>query len=152
MKRHIGSNDARKRWMGLLAKAHSGQAAVLLDGLMARPDFAWLRPPEVGAVMVRGRAGGTGAPFNIGEMSVTRACLQLTDGPVGHAYIQGRNKADAEVAALIDALMQTDASPIIQEHVLDQLEAKAIAKRNTRAAKAVATKVDFFTLARGEGQ
>ena len=30
--------------------------------------------------MVRGRVGGTGAPFNLGEMSVTRCSVRLADG------------------------------------------------------------------------
>ncbi len=136
--------------MGLLAKASAGRVAALLDAAMIRPDFTWLRPPEVGAVMVRGRAGGTGAPFNLGEMSVTRACLQLSCGTVGHAYIQGRSKADAEAAALIDALMQTNAAPDVRDAVLTPLETEALARSNSRAAKAAATKVEFFTMARGE--
>lgn len=136
--------------MGLLAKAPAGRVAALLDAAMNRPDFTWLRPPEVGAVMVRGRAGGTGAPFNLGEMSVTRTCLQLSCGTVGHAYIQGRSKADAEAAALIDALMQTNAAPDVRDAVLTPLETEALARSNSRAAKAAATKVEFFTMARGE--
>ena len=150
MKDHTDRDDARKAWMGLLAKARQGRAASLLDAAMPRPDFTWLRPPEVGAVMVRGRTGGTGAPFNLGEMSVTRACLQLADGTVGHAYIQGRNKQDAETAALIDALMQTDAADDVRNNVLTPLETEALARRTARAAKAAATKVEFFTMARGE--
>jgi alpha-D-ribose 1-methylphosphonate 5-triphosphate synthase subunit PhnG len=150
MKDHTDTDNARKSWMGLLAKAPAGRVAALLDAAMIRPDFTWLRPPEVGAVMVRGRAGGTGAPFNLGEMSVTRACLQLSCGTVGHAYIQGRSKADAEAAALIDALMQTNAAPDVRDAVLTPLETEALARSNSRAAKAAATKVEFFTMARGE--
>ena len=100
--------------------------------------------------MVRGRAGGTGAPFNLGEMSVTRACLQLSCGAVGHAYIQGRSKADAEAAALIDALMQTEAATVVQTYVLSPLYDEATERKTARAAKAAATKVEFFTMARGE--
>lgn len=150
MKDHIDSTDQRRAWMGVLAKAQKGQAAILLDYAITRPEITWLRPPEIGAVMVRGRAGGTGAPFNVGEMSVTRACLQLGCGTVGHAYIQGRSKADAEVAALIDALMQTDMAPLVQQQVLDPLCEIARMRTATRAAKAAATKVEFFTMATGE--
>lgn len=150
MKDHTDTHEARKSWIGLLAKAPAGRVAALLDAAKTRPDFTWLRPPEVGAVMVRGRAGGTGAPFNLGEMSVTRACLQLTCGTVGHAYIQGRSKTDAEAAALIDALMQTNAAPDVRDAVLTPLETEALARSTTRAAKVAATKVEFFTMARGE--
>ncbi|MEL6684834.1 MAG: phosphonate C-P lyase system protein PhnG, partial [Pseudomonadota bacterium] len=99
---------------------------------------------------VRGRAGGTGAPFNLGEMTVTRCALTLATGEVGHAYIQGRRKADAEAAALVDAMMQTSAAETVRTQVLDPLAAQITAAKAARAEKAAATKVDFFTMARGE--
>lgn len=141
---------ARKTWMSLLAKAPPGRAATLFDAAMPRPAFTWLRAPEIGSTMVRGRAGATGAPFNLGEMTVTRCALTLSTGEVGHAYVQGRRKDDAEVAALIDALMQTDAADTLRAAVLDPLDADMRAAKATRAAKAAATKVDFFTMVRGE--
>lgn len=140
----------RQAWMSLLAKAPEGRAAALLDAAMPRPQFSWLRAPEIGTTMVRGRAGGTGAPFNLGEMTVTRCALTLDGGPVGHAYLQGRRKADAEVAALIDALMQTSAAATLRAKVLSPLEQERDKARAARAAKAAATKVDFFTMMRGE--
>lgn len=150
MKDTIDPNAARKAWMSLLAKAPEGEAAQLLDAAMARPALTFLRPAEIGSAMVRGRAGGTGAAFNLGEMTVTRCALQLQDGTVGHAYIQGRRKSDAEAAALIDALMQTDQAAVVQSQVLDPLAEKRRAAQEGRAAKAAATKVDFFTMVRGE--
>ena len=141
---------ARQAWMGLLAKAPGGRAAELLDAAMPRPGFDWLRRPETGSVMVRGRAGGTGAPFNIGEMTVTRCTLRLESGEVGHAYLQGRSKTDAEAAALVDALMQTGAAERLRDAVLRPLEEQSAQRRSARAAKAAGTKVDFFTMARGE--
>ncbi|MGB0958978.1 MAG: phosphonate C-P lyase system protein PhnG [Halocynthiibacter sp.] len=150
MKDTFDANMDRKAWMGLLSKTPEGQAGVLLDTVCARPEFAWLRKPEVGSVMVQGRASATGAPFNLGEMTVTRCALRLASGTVGHAYIQGRNKADAETAALIDALMQTDMAGEIHAGVLTPLMGARDEKRATRAAKAAATKVDFFTMVRGD--
>ncbi|SPJ24183.1 phosphonate C-P lyase system protein PhnG [Palleronia abyssalis] len=150
MKDGFDQNAPRKSWMGLLAKAPEGRAAALLDGAMARPSFTWLRAPEIGTTMVRARAGGTGTSFNLGEVTVTRCALTLEGGPVGHAYIRGRRKADAEAAALIDALMQTDRAGVLQAEVLDRLHAEAAAAKADRAGKAAATKVDFFTMVRGE--
>ncbi|MEL6915219.1 MAG: phosphonate C-P lyase system protein PhnG [Pseudomonadota bacterium] len=141
---------ARKDWMGRVAKAPAGRVAALLDACGACPDFTWLRRPEIGSVMVRGRAGGTGAPFNLGEMTVTRCALKLADGTVGHAYIQGRRTDDAEAAALVDALMQTDRAPDIRAAVLEPLGAEMSGAKAARAAKAAATKVDFFTMVRGD--
>lgn len=142
--------EARKGWMSLLAKAPPARLAALFEAFGARPGFTSLRPPEVGGVMLRGRMGGTGAPFNLGEMSVTRCALKLESGEVGHAYVQGRDKTHAERAALVDALMQTDQAGALRAAVLEPLEAEALAKKAARAAKAAATKVDFFTMVRGE--
>lgn len=150
MKDTIDPEATRKAWMSLMAKAPEGRVAELLDQAMTRPQFTWLRAPEVGSVMVRGRAGGTGAPFNLGEMTVTRCALKLDTGEVGHAYVQGRRKADAEASALVDALMQTDAADGLREALLNPLETDLMARRSTRAGKAAATKVDFFTMVRGE--
>ncbi|WP_072748499.1 phosphonate C-P lyase system protein PhnG [Oceanicella actignis] len=140
----------RKGWMSLLAKAPPARLATLLDGLEPLPDHQFLRAPEIGAVMVRGRMGGSGAPFNLGEMTVTRCTLRLTSGEVGHAWVQGRDKGHARRAALVDALMQGPRADEIRMHVLDPLASEAEARRTARAAKAAATKVEFFTMARGE--
>ena len=142
--------EARRGWMSPLAKAPPTRLDALFEGVGTRPDFTWLRPPEIGGVMLRGRMGGTGAPFNLGEMSVTRCALKLETGEVGHAYVQGRDKAHATRAALVDALMQTDRADEIADRILDPLAAETQAAKAVRAAKAAATKVDFFTMVRGE--
>ncbi len=140
---------ARKTWMGLLARAKPAQLADLLPDL---PAHDLLRAPEIGAVMVRGRIGGTGQPFNLGEMTVTRCALRLGSGAVGHAHVQGRDKGHALRAAVVDALMQTDRAEALRAAVLEPLQAEEVARRAIRAAKAAATKVEFFTLVRGEDQ
>jgi alpha-D-ribose 1-methylphosphonate 5-triphosphate synthase subunit PhnG len=141
------SQLARKTWMATLAKASPARLADLLPEL---PPHAVLRQPEIGAVMVRGRIGGTGAAFNLGEMTVTRASVRLASGEVGHAWVQGRDKGHALRAASVDALMQTDQAAVLTVQVLQQLEAEALAARENRAGKAAGTKVDFFTMVRGE--
>ncbi|MES2916493.1 MAG: phosphonate C-P lyase system protein PhnG [Pseudomonadota bacterium] len=138
---------ARKTWMATLAKAAPAHLAVLFPDL---PPHKVLRQPEIGAVMVRGRVGGTGAAFNLGEMTVTRASVQLATGEVGHAWVQGRDKHHALRAAAVDALMQTDRAAELMAEVLYPLVAEAKAARAARGAKAAATKVDFFTMVRGE--
>ncbi|MBT9244368.1 phosphonate C-P lyase system protein PhnG [Gemmobacter fulvus] len=143
------TTQARRDWMGVLARA---DAARLADLLPEVPGHDMLRPPEVGAVMVRGRVGGTGAPFNLGEMTVTRCVLRLACGAVGHAHVQGRDKRHAVRAAVVDALMQTDQAARIDAAVLAPLAQAEAARRATRAAKAAATKVEFFTMVRGEDQ
>lgn len=143
-------SQARKSWMSLLAKAPPARLAALFDSGVDGPGFTWLRPPEIGGVMLRGRTGGTGAPFNLGEMTVTRCALKLDTGEVGHAYVQGRDKAHAERAALVDALMQTTRAEALRASVLVPLEAGMAEAKTARAAKAAATRVDFFTMVRGE--
>ena len=140
---------ARQHWMGLLARAKPQLLATLLPDL---PGHQILRAPELGSVMIRGRAGATGAPFNLGEMTVTRCVVQLATGEVGHANVAGRDKAHATRAALVDALMQTAAALGTQTTVLTPLAEDEAARKYTRAARAAATKVDFFTLVRGEDQ
>lgn len=142
--------EERKSWMGLLAKAPANRLAALWESFDDRPGFTHLRPPEVGGAMVRGRMGGTGAPFNLGEMTVTRCSVRIDSGEVGHAYVQGRDRAKAETAALIDALMQTGAAGTVRDAILAPLKTEMNAAKAARAAKAAATKVDFFTMVRGE--
>nr|WP_235868731.1 phosphonate C-P lyase system protein PhnG [Phycocomes zhengii] len=142
---------ARRDWMGLLARADPSRLAALWDRMGDTPGHDLLRAPEIGAVMVRGRAGATGAPFNLGEMTVTRCAVRLSAcGTVGHAYVQGRDRDHARTAALADALMQTDAAPRVRDGLLDPLAAAETAARQSRAEKAAATRVEFLTLVRGE--
>ena len=107
----------------------------------------WLRPAETGTVMVRGRTGGSGAPFNMGEMSVTRATVRLSDGTVGFGYVAGRAYRKAELAALLDAACQRDDA--LAGQLLPPLKNALDSKRDTASRKAAATKVEFFTLVRG---
>ncbi|WP_435170987.1 phosphonate C-P lyase system protein PhnG [Falsirhodobacter sp. 1013] len=136
----------RQEWMGLLARTAPARLAELLPNL---PVHHSARTPEIGTVMVRGRAGGTGTAFNLGEMTVTRCTLRLPSGTVGHAYVQGRDKAHATRAAVVDALMQDDPQGT-QATILAPLRTEAEARAAARRAKAAATKVEFFTLVRGE--
>ncbi|MEM5521727.1 phosphonate C-P lyase system protein PhnG [Sulfitobacter sp. AS59] len=143
-------NASRKSWLGLLAKSAASDVARHWAALNRVPEYTVLRSPEIGGVMVRGRAGAVGAAFNLGEMTVTRASVRLADGTVGHGYVQGRDKDHALHAALVDALMQTGAAETIEAAVLTPLRDAMTARKTGRAAKAAATKVDFYTMVRGE--
>lgn len=133
--------------MGLLARADAAYLAQLFPDL---PDHSMLRGPEIGTVMVRGRQGGTGAPFNLGEITVTRATLRLACGTVGHAHVQGRDKDHARRAAALDALLQTPSGAALRERVITPLAKAEAARRASTARKAAATRVEFFTMVRGE--
>lgn len=140
----------RKEILGLMARAPSGRVAALLAEAGLAEEFTWLRAPEIGSVMVRGRTGGTGAAFNLGEMTVTRCTLRLASGAVGHGHVQGRDKADAEAAAMVDAMMQTGAAERLRSALIVPLRNEDAQRKRERAEKAAATKVEFFTMVRGE--
>lgn len=140
----------RRRWMSLLAQASADDLAATWDRLPPPPAYHLLRRPETGLVMVRGRTGGDGAPFNLGEMTVTRCSVRLADGVIGHAWVAGRSGRHAEQAAVIDALMQDPARRPALEPELARLAATQAAARDLAARKAAATRVDFFTMVRGE--
>lgn len=140
---------SRRDWLGLIARAPADRLAALWPE--TAPAFTWLRRPETGSMMVQGRAGAVGAAFNLGEVTVTRASIRLECGTVGHAMVQGRDMHKAERAALLDALLQTERGARLQAEVLRPLQAAEAETAATRARRAAATKVDFFTLVRGEG-
>jgi len=110
-----------------------------------------LRPPETGLVMLRGRIGGDGAPFNIGEATVTRCAVQLLSGEVGFSYALGRDQHKARLAAVCDALWQSDAHrAAVERHVLSPVCKRIDAERTEIERRTAATRVDFFTMVRGE--
>ncbi len=135
---------ARKRWMSVLARAEASEIERLLPD---PPPHTILRGPEDGLVMVRGRAGGGGAAFNLGEMTVTRCTVRIASGRIGHAYVAGRDGRRAELAALVDALMQdADLARDLDRQVISPLETRQEAARAQRSAKAAATRVQFFAM------
>lgn len=140
---------SRRDWLGLIARAPMARLGALWPD--DPPEFTWLRKPEVGTMMVQGRAGAVGAAFNLGEVTVTRASVRLPCGTIGHALVQGRDTRKAERAALLDALLQTEHEEQLQATVLAPLQAAEQEEAETRARRAAATKVDFFTMVRGEG-
>jgi alpha-D-ribose 1-methylphosphonate 5-triphosphate synthase subunit PhnG len=141
----------RKAAMAVLAHSETAEIACYLDAL-ALPAHENLREPENGLLMVRGRIGGDGAPFNLGEATVSRAAVRLSTGEVGFGYTLGRDQQKARMIALCDALIQTiDHADTIEAKVLAPLRAQMISERIRKAAETAATRVDFYTLMRGEG-
>ena len=146
-----GTYRARQTWMAVLAKAAASDLEETYAGLDEVPRFDWVRPPETGLVMVQGRAGGTGGAFNLGEMSVTRCALRIRSGEMGIAYVRGRDKRRAELAALFDAMLQNPAQTArLQDTVVASLAGRHARRRAAESRKVAATRVDFFTMVRGE--
>ena len=138
---------ARQHWMSVLARAAADELESCLAEHGGAPAYQRLRGPESGLVMVRGRAGGGGAPFNLGEMTVTRCTIRTAAGQVGHAFVAGRAARQAELAAVLDALLQDPArGAALRDGVITKLAAGQAASRTEVAQKAAATKVQFFAM------
>ncbi|MBI5321906.1 phosphonate C-P lyase system protein PhnG [Bradyrhizobium sp.] len=141
----------RKAAMTVLASVAGAEIARCLNAIDL-PAHAELREPENGLVMVRGRIGGDGAPFNLGEATVSRAAVRLATGEVGFGYTLGRDLAKARMIALCDAMVQSRGyADAVEANVLAPLRAEMLARRSRKSAEAAATRVDFYTMVRGEG-
>lgn len=140
---------ARKAAIDTLARAEPKALEALWKALALTPAYRLVRGPETGLVMIRGRAGGGGAPFNLGEASVTRATVRLESGEIGHAYALGRDGEKAVRAALLDALWQREPDRI-ETAVLAPLREASDAADTLMRAETAATKVNFFTMVRGD--
>lgn len=141
---------ARQSCMALAARAEPDELAAILSALAPIPAARDLRPAEVGLVMLRGRTGGDGAPFNLGEATVARAAVRLDGGGTGFAYRLGRDAGAARRAAILDALWQDATRRPAVEAALAPVRARLGARRADVEAETAATKVNFFTLVRGE--
>ncbi|MEP3275757.1 MAG: phosphonate C-P lyase system protein PhnG [Stappiaceae bacterium] len=141
----------RQRAIGLLSGANAEQLSAFWQGWANKPQWQDIRPPETGLVMTRGRIGGSGNAFNLGEATVTRCVIGLASGITGYGYILGRDHTKARIAALFDGLwQQTESKQQVEDQVLTPLEdAQANRDRQVRQETA-ATKVDFFTMVRGD--
>ncbi|MBR1243280.1 phosphonate C-P lyase system protein PhnG [Bradyrhizobium sp. AUGA SZCCT0274] len=141
----------RKAVMAVLAHSDPSEISGRLAAITL-PDHENLREPVNGLVMVRGRIGGDGSAFNLGEATVSRAAVRLSTGQVGFGYTLGRDREKARMIALCDAMVQSDEfAGLIETKVIAPLRAAISAKRSRKAAEAAATRVDFYTLVRGEG-
>jgi alpha-D-ribose 1-methylphosphonate 5-triphosphate synthase subunit PhnG len=137
--------------MTVLAQAQTHEIAAGLAALGSAPAHDEVRPAETGLVMVRGRIGGDGAPFNLGEATVTRCAVQLATGEIGFGYVLGRDRDKARLAALADALWQSPAHRAeVERNLLAPLRARQQDHLARTRAETAATKVDFFTLVRGD--
>jgi len=145
--------DGRREALAVLARADREELERAWEAWPDRPGFALLRAPEIGLAMVRGRIGGGGAPFNLGEVTVTRAAVRLATGAVGFGHVLGRDRDKARLVAIFDALWMTRGTR-------EQVEAAVIGPVRERLAEAAArtrrqtaaTRVNFFTLVRGEDE
>jgi len=140
----------RQAALSVLSHADPQQLARLYDETWwNKPQVSPIRGPETGLIMLRGRTGGGGAPFNMGEATVSRASVRIETGEVGHGYCLGRDTDKARLIAIIDALFQREPDNV-EFAILRPLNDTAYAADRQRRDETAATKVDFFTMVRGE--
>lgn len=140
---------ARQEALGVLAHAEMTALSAAWAGWNNRPEVQPIRGPETGLIMLRGRTGGGGAPFNLGEATVSRASVRIDSGEVGHGYCLGRDTDKARLIAVIDALFQREPENI-EFAILRPLRDAARAADKQRREETAATRVEFFTMVRGE--
>lgn len=137
----------------MLSKAPAARLESLWDAIGIKADYRVLRPAEQGLVMVRGRVGGTGNRFNLGEMTVSRCAVRLVSGETGFSYRAGRSRRAAEIAAVADALLQIPSwNTRLSQQLVAPLLSEQREQRELTARRSAATKVDFFTMTRNRGQ
>lgn len=146
----MSATSNRQRWLATLARATRGEVEALAASLDSLPPHEILKAPETGTVMVEGRAGGAGRRFNLGEATVTRCVVRLDGGAMGFSYALGRDGRKARLAAVIDGLLQGEAQDGPLHGGIAALAGRQQEARELASRKAAATKVDFFTMVRGE--
>jgi alpha-D-ribose 1-methylphosphonate 5-triphosphate synthase subunit PhnG len=141
-----------QRWMSALAAAGPALLEHGWQALAPKPAYRLLRPVEIGMALVRGRIGGAGAAFNLGEATITRAAATLESGERGFAYLLGRKPREAELAAVFHALLQDpNRRAFVEENVVRAAEAARTARADGDRAAVTPTRIDFSTMVRGDG-
>lgn len=147
------AESARRRALAILARAEPEELVEAWKGLSPQPAFETVRRPEYGLMMVRGRIGGGGAPFNLGEVTVTRCVVRLDSGEVGLGNVLGRDVGRAELVARFDALAQAERyRAYVEANVLGPIAERARRDDDATRRETAATRVNFFTMVRGEDE
>ena len=141
----------RREVMGVLARASVEELRGAIEAWPEDAQAELLRGPETGLVMLRGRAGGAGAPFNLGEATVARATVRLSSGEIGFSCVLGRDLEKARLTAVFDAVWQREAEAV-DTHLLSLVRRRLADEAHRKAEETAATRVNFFTMTRGEDQ
>ena len=144
-------HQPRQTWLAVLARASRAELEEALIRLGPLPALEHVRPSEPGMFMLRGRMGGTGDAFNLGEATVTRCALRVGSGALGVGYAMGRDRRKAELIALFDALLQGTAhNRQIQRDTIEPMARRQAEVRDAASRQAATSRVEFFTMVRGE--
>lgn len=147
----VVKKEQRAYWMSVLSRSRAEALLSFWQPINIVADYQILRPTEIGLIQLQGRMESTGQRFMVGDMTVTRAALQIKDGICGYSYILGRDKTHAERCALIDALLQTQSAfNQLWKNVVSPLAKQQQAEHDRQRREVAASRVNFFTLVRGE--
>lgn len=147
---NVTPEAARAAWIAEFARSEGASLRALWADFGDSTPHQILRGPEIGLVLARGRAGGSGDAFNVGEVTATRCVVKLDSGEVGVSYALGRDKEKARISAVCDALLQTAAAEDVLARIVEPLRAARMQAAQAQTEAAAATKVEFFTMTRGE--
>jgi alpha-D-ribose 1-methylphosphonate 5-triphosphate synthase subunit PhnG len=143
--------NSRKEWLGILARASTDELEKLLSPLISTLKMRWVRPPEIGMIMLRARIGGIGDLFNMGEATITRCAVQLEPGALGIGYTLGREKRKAELIAIADALLQdTLVQNKLLQTIISTIKSNQTERIHQEQSEMAKSKVEFFTMVRGD--
>lgn len=141
----------RQHWMSVLAHSQPAELAARLNALNINADYEVIRAAETGLGADSGANGRHRRTLFAGDATLTRAAVRLTDGTLGYSWVLGRDKQHAERCALIDALMQQNRHfQNLSETLIAPLDADRMARIAARQAEVNASRVDFFTMVRGD--
>jgi len=145
------TDEERRAALGTLAHARTAALREGLARLADAPAARVLKGPETGLVMIRGRTGGGGAPFNVGEATMTHCVVALPCGTTGFGYVLGREAEKARLVAHLDALGGTASHADAVRRLVGDLASAQVEAATRKAAETAATRVEFFTMAREGG-
>ena len=148
---HTNSIERRRERLAVLARTEALEINRLWEKLGIDVNFRRLKGPVSGLIALHGRIGGGGDPFQFGEATLSRAVIELETGEIGYGQALGRDLAKVERCAVIDALAQNpEHAHQIETELIAPLRDQLIEADDSAREKVAATKVDFFTLVRGE--
>lgn len=98
----VTETPPRKVRLDALIQADTASLQQLVHKL-SLPKARDLRPAQSGLIMLQGRMGGGGAPFDLGEATIARASVALPTGEEGHGYVLGSDTDKARMIAHLDA-------------------------------------------------
>ena len=139
----------RPEWISIFSKTNESLLKNSLDHINFKENYDVLLGPEIGSIMIQGRAGGSGDKFNLGEATLTK-CIVKFQEKTGYSYHLGRNLIKSEYGAILDALMQIESYHSKLLMYVKEFQEEIQKEKTKIIAGSSESKVDFFTMVRGD--